>query len=274
MFLLYILPKKLLSYLFGCLVRIKNPKFLQPYVLRWYVNFFKINQDEFEKPLLDYPNLAEFFVRNLKAGVRPIQIGIVSPVDAQLRSAEYLNSPLVKVSIKDSQYDLGELIGKQAAEFNFSAYYWANLYLAPKDYHHIHSPISAKLVRFWHIPGNLWPVNDWALSKISKLFAVNERVVLHLENDEVDLILVLVGAYNVGSISLVFNNFRSNLFSTKVGIDQLMSPALEVSKGQRLATFHMGSSVAMFVFPKKNSQFSIKSSAGQQVKMGETLGLF
>jgi phosphatidylserine decarboxylase len=120
----------------------------------------------------------------------------------------------------------------------------------------------------------LWPVNDWALSKIPKLFAVNERVVLHLENSEVDLILVLVGAYNVGSISLVFNSFRSNLFSTNVGIDQLLNPALEIKRGERLATFHMGSSVAMFVFPKKNSQFNLHTKAGIQVKMGETLGDF
>jgi len=51
------------------------------------------------------------------------------------------------------------------------------LYLAPGDYHRIHSPIDWSVAERRHFPGTLYPVNKTAVTLIPSLFVANERVV-------------------------------------------------------------------------------------------------
>ena len=85
-------------------------------------------------------------------------------------------------------------------------------YLAPGDYHRYHSPLDMIIKKRLHIDGVLKPVkisyleshNVLILSK--KVYEKNERVCLFGEGNNGFVSLVMVGAMNVGSIVLHFDD--------------------------------------------------------------------
>lgn len=76
------------------------------------------------------------------------------------------------------------------------------IYLAPGDYHRIHSPCDLKLTSRTHFPGDLFPVFPYLAQAIPALFSRNERVALEGTWRHGYFAMVPVGAYNVGSIRL------------------------------------------------------------------------
>ena len=89
------------------------------------------------------------------------------------------------------------------------------LYLAPGDYHRIHNPVYSLYHHRRHFTGHLFPVNPNVLRFVPRLFTRNERVVLAgqwREGDERSMTegerffsMVMVGAYNVGSVKLSYD---------------------------------------------------------------------
>ena len=70
--------------------------------------------------------------------------------------------------------------------------------------------MAGNIVRSVHIPGKLWPVNDWSLANVNELFSINERVVTYIESPQGLVAVVMIGATNVGKISVVYDSFISN----------------------------------------------------------------
>jgi phosphatidylserine decarboxylase len=93
----------------------------------------------------------------------------------------------------------------------------------------------------------LWPVNDWALHSIDSLFAVNERVITYIQTDAGLVAVVMVGATNVGRISLSYAPLETNQAPWRVKrlVTLVHEPAIPVVKGQKIGTFKMGSSVVV-----------------------------
>jgi phosphatidylserine decarboxylase len=99
--------------------------------------------------------------------------------------------------------------------------YYCVIYLAPGDYHGYHSPVDWSIKERIHFPGflgcpsklinigYLYPVASWAVNMIKGLFAMNERVVLVGEWEHGFFSFTPVGAYNVGSMTLKFEDVRS-----------------------------------------------------------------
>lgn len=79
------------------------------------------------------------------------------------------------------------------------------IYLAPGDYHRIHSPIEWECRKRRHFPGTLLPVAPLVGKVIPQLLAMNERVVLSGEYEHGFFSMTAVGAYNVGSIAIHFD---------------------------------------------------------------------
>ena len=146
-----------------------------------------------------------------------------------------------------------------------------NLYLSPQDYHHVHSPVGGKIVKSVHIPGKLWPVNDWSLANIDELFSINERVVTYIECDYGLVAVVMIGATNVGKISVVYDSFISNAGNTKRPVGRMYEPPVETQPGERLGTFHMGSSVVVLVEPGKIDVEKVRLQAGKKVQYGAAI---
>lgn len=87
--------------------------------------------------------------------------------------------------------------------------YHCVIYLAPGDYHRFHSPTDWKISKRRHFAGELLSVSPASFSLVNNLLVLNERVVLLGEWTHGFFSMIPVGATNVGSIKLHFDQVRS-----------------------------------------------------------------
>ncbi|HMN69495.1 MAG TPA: archaetidylserine decarboxylase, partial [Bdellovibrionales bacterium] len=239
-------PKRLMSRGFGVLMRIPLPRPLRPLLLTGFANFFHIHIPDAELPLSEYPTFDAFFTRKLKEGLRPVtpaKNGIVHPVDGRLTETGVIKGNQL-VQAKGWTYDLGELLGRddRLAAYDGGSFY--TYYLCPADYHRIHAATSGQLVSALHIPGLLWPVNEWSVTNIRRLFCLNERVVLNFEAPEGKWSMVLVGATNVGHMTVTLDpSIITNRWLWHAPSDRTYDPAISIAIGQEVGMFHLGSTV-------------------------------
>lgn len=225
---------------------------------RWIPRFaavYKIPVEEAEKRLDEYGSLNEFFTRRLKPGRRPIDDSaqaIVSPVDALITACGTIEDGLL-LQIKGQDYTLDELLnGSPRASQYRHGYYWV-LYLSPTDYHRIHSPCEGDIVESEHIPGRVYPVNDFGLKHMKRVLSRNERLVTYIRHSIGEVAVVKVGALNVSSIRYV---------------EPLPK---QLDRGGELAYFEFGSTVVLLtedgtLEPRANLK------VGDKVRMGERIG--
>ena len=82
--LMRLLPKASLSRAVGVATRLPAPARLHQAAAQVFSKAYRVDLDEAERPLGDYPTFGSFFTRRLKDGARPIVPGdevVVSPVD-------------------------------------------------------------------------------------------------------------------------------------------------------------------------------------------------
>ena len=260
------LPKKVMSRWVGHATRSRVPVLAEA-ARDWFVKRYQINMAEAEKPLSEYPTISELFTRRLKAGVRPIGQGTVHPCDGVLTQAGPVESGQI-VQTKGITYSVDELLKDANASQTFAEGFFCTYYLCPTDYHRVHSPVEGVVESVRHVPGQLWPVNPWSVENISQLFAINERVIFNIKTSFGPVALVMVGATNVGEISVSFDDsVRTNRPDRNQITVRDYSPAVAISKGQELGIFHMGSSVVV-VYPKGHL---VAAPQKGPVKMGGSL---
>ena len=270
--LLKFVPKNSLSMLTGCLANVRIPSFLHQLLLHWYCRKYFVNLEEMELPLEAYHTLGAFFVRNLKAGVRPVGEGLVSPVDGKIQEHGVIEHDRL-FQAKGKHYSLVDLVGSRQLAEKFNGGYYVTIYLAPGDYHHIHSPIEGKVTKSIYIPGTLWPVNQWSVRNVDNLFAINERLISVVSSTAGEILVVKVGATNVGSIGVEYDNFRTNsrfLRDNSAAVTREYPKPWIVAKGGRLGTFNLGSTVILIMEPGRFKPGDLK--VGEGVKFGQTLG--
>lgn len=275
--LLTLVPKNIVSALIGGLAHVQLPKLLAQPLLRAFVRGYRIDATTAEHPLSHYRSIGDFFTRNLAPGLRPIGSGVVSPVDGRVRGVGTITAGRLE-QIKGKTYAVGELLGDDrfvplgdpplAPRYVGGTY--LNLYLAPPDYHHIHSPVDGRITSIRAIPGALWPVNDRSIRTIDRLFAVNERIVVTIESPRGLVTVVMVGATNVGRISLTFDTIRSNRFPPRRQRAYYAAPPV-IAAGARLGTFHLGSSVVVLFEPGALDIAGITVASGEKVVYGQSI---
>jgi phosphatidylserine decarboxylase len=241
------LPFSYISWLLGALARMPLPQPLARWTIQIFASVYQIDHRQATEPLDSYRCIGDFFIRDLKSELRPIGGPIVSPVDARVRNAEPAPSGGVLPQIKDKTYSLQALFGGDAIANQFSEGHFWNFYLSPSDAHHIYAPVAGSIVKTIHIPGRLWPVNDWALNSVDALFAVNERIITIIESEFGTFAVIMVGATNVGRISLSYDSLVTNRYpwSRKSISTRTHSEAHSVACGEKIGTFNMGSSVIL-----------------------------
>jgi phosphatidylserine decarboxylase len=265
--LLRFLPKNHLSYFVGRLVHTPLSK---PF-LRWFARTYQINVHEAERDIDTYPSIGHFFTRNLKEGVRPIEGEIVSPVDGVLRNFGVITGGLLE-QVKGRDYSVESFLGSADLAKHFEGGVYFNLYLSPQDYHHVHSPVSGMVIRSTHVPGRLWPVNDWSMSNIENLFSVNERILTVIDSAAAGRVaVVMVGATNVGKMSVTYDAFISNNLSTREIEHREYDPGRPIKAGERLGTFHMGSTVVMLFEKGKIDFANVPLIQPQKVRFGQAI---
>lgn len=269
--LLRFVPKNHLSWLVGSLVSIRLPGAMSSFLIRRFAARYGASLDEAEHPPEHYRSLGEFFTRNLRPGLRPIEGDFVSPVDGRLREWGTVTEGRIP-QVKGKTYALREFLGNDDIAPTFEGGHFFNFYLSPRDYHHIHAPVRGVVARSIHVPGHLWPVNDWSLHAIDDLFSVNERVVTYLKSRFGVIALVMIGATNVGKMSVTYDDFVTNVPPRAKSPRRRDYPRpLTLSAGDRLGTFHMGSSVVVLVRRGIFADDQIAVAAPCEVKMGQRL---
>ncbi len=268
-FLRYV-PKNHLSRTVGRLVHARWPRPIARRLVDWFANTYEIDVDAAEKPVHDYLSIGHFFIRDLREGLRPVEGDFVSPVDGVLRNFGTVTGGRLE-QIKGKSYTVERFLGDEEHARRYENGAFFNLYLSPQDYHHVHSPVGGDIVRSVHIPGKLWPVNDWSLANIDELFSINERVVTYIDSAYGRVAVVMIGATNVGKISVVYDSFLSNTSRTEKRVTRNYDSPIPIRAGDRLGTFHMGSSVVVLIEPDRIDLDRVRLEAGRKTQYGAAI---
>lgn len=293
------LPQGALSRGAGWLADRPLPRFLRRPVLGGFARLVGIDVGEAEHPVEAYPSLNHFFVRRLRPGVRswsPDPAVLGSPVDGVAGQGGRITRDRV-IQAKGRTYSAAALLGDDAAAAPYFDGDFLTIYLSPRHYHRIHAPCAGRIVEARHIPGGLLPVNPPAVAHIPELFARNERLVVHMEGPLGRVALVAVGATNVGAISARFDpawGGSSGAAPPDVGSAEAAVRAahpprpvsnrrhpvpplrryergIEVSAGEEILAFHLGSTVILLTEPGAVA-WSRDAAPGSPVTLGGILG--
>ncbi|HEY8518992.1 MAG TPA: archaetidylserine decarboxylase [Gammaproteobacteria bacterium] len=266
----HLLPKRLLCRVVHGAARARAPWLKDP-LIRWFARHYHVDLSEAETATLtDYPTFNAFFTRALKPGARPLEGDertIVSPADGLLTEFGRARAGQL-LQAKNMRYSLAELLGedeKEAARFVDGAY--LTIYLAPHNYHRVHTPVAGTLIRTRYIPGRRLSVNAVTAGAVHGLFARNERVVCTLATAAGRLAVVLVGALNVSSIS------TTALGDIESGAPRVWQhePGIPLARGAELGRFNLGSTVVL-VFERGAAEWRDGLENGTEVRLGRALG--
>lgn len=271
-FLFQVLPLHVVSRITYFITRLRGPQ-VTP-MINWFVKKYGVDMDEAEESEIDYyQTFNEFFTRPLKHGIRPIAPGdntLVSPCDGTISQAGTIHSGAI-MQAKGRGYSALELLGgDKAMATEFASGKFATIYLAPHNYHRLHMPMNANMLRMLHVPGRLFSVADWTVQEIPRIFARNERLVCYFQTELGPMVMVLVGAINVSAIETVWSGLLSSPKGKKVSEFDYSHTRKEVIKGQEMGRFNMGSTCILLTSSEVDWLPHIK--AGARVKMGQLIG--
>jgi len=248
--LLTALPKVPLSRLTGLLASVPLPRPLRRGFFTWFARRYGAELDDLAADLRSFPSLQAFFRRALREDARPIADGpLVWPCDGRIVTAGAIESARIP-QVKGNDYAVADLLGDAKLAAQLDGGQQATIYLAPGDYHRVHSPFDGELVSITPIRGTLFPVNPPAVRCIDQLFVRNSRHVFRCQlADGTAAAVVMVGAYNVG--------------------DTVVSAPLgAIKRGQELGQFGFGSTAIVALGPGA-PPLSLRAPEAK-VRMGET----
>lgn len=273
--LLTILPKNILSKLFGYFSMFKLPRFMMIPILKAFAKAYKINLNEAALEIEEYASLNQFFTRALRAGSRIIDSApnaVVSPVDAKITAFGDIKANSL-IQAKGIDYNLKELLGSEKYLDRFNEGKFMTFYLSPQDYHRIHSPFEGRIMGYYYEPGKLFPVNDLAVLNIQSLFPKNERLITFLETEYGMVAVIKVGANNVGKIRVTYDQkIVTNTWLRFAKEVEYKDVSIMINKGGELGRFEMGSTVVL-VFEKNSIELS-KFQLGEKIQYGSVIGFF
>lgn len=259
------LPKKWMSHQLGAAAHLRVPARLNKKLIRLFAKHYNIELEEIEKPLEEYSSLGEFFSRRLKPDARPIQGEVVHPCDSVLIESGLINGDVL-IQAKGKSFELGDFLPGSPWVSDFQDGSFFTYYLAPHNYHRVHSPVTGDVEWSTVVPGQLWPVNSWSVKNVDGLYAINERVATGIQTARGKVIVVMVGATNVGSISMAYDpNIKTNTPGKKEVVHRAYPEPRRLQAGDELGTFHLGSTAVVLFEPG----FGFKHRERQDVLMGQ-----
>jgi phosphatidylserine decarboxylase len=192
-----------------------------------------------------YRSFDAFFTRSLREGVRPVaDTTVVSPCDGVISALGPIDEG-ARLFVKGQPYEVADLVGAIEPSRQYVGGQFAVIYLSPKDYHRVHSPIDGHLLSIRATPGGYYPVNALGQRLVPQLLVQNRRVAFFMRtNDGLPITLVMVGALIVGKITA---NALGDL-DVAPGVHELGSGIL-MRKGDELGAFHLGSTVVLLAAP-------------------------
>jgi phosphatidylserine decarboxylase len=190
----------------------------------------------------------DFFTRDLVDGARPIDPDpriVVSPADGRVESMGRVDGRRFRV--KGTDYSVEELIGDAKDVARYEGGGGCVVYLSPRDYHRVHSPVSGHITLVRSLPGDYFPVNSIGMRHVKNLFARNRRVAIVIDTPELGRVtVVMVVAMIVGRITLGCVDGHD----VPLGDHRFEDAPRPIARGEELGMFHLGSTAVVFLEPK------------------------
>lgn len=253
----------------GKLVGLRAPQPVLQAAIRTFSKLYGVELDEIDGDLSQFKTFQAFFTRKLKAGARTVaQEANVMPAPADGVFSAF--GPLGRgtlIQAKGVEYTLDALLGGSEDADPYRGGSYAVIYLAPNNYHRVHTPWQGSIVQWRYLPGALYPVNKMGLANVHGLFARNERIVGHAQTEFGPAAMVMVGATCVGHMRVAFADLACNEGLPGSGL-QRCNPVLAQQRGDEFGVFEMGSTVVL-VFARDDLQPTMP--IGTPVRMGQPL---
>ena len=261
------LSRPAVSRLMGHAVRLRPPRPAMGAVIKGFSRAWGVALDEAEHPVSHYGSFQEFFTRRLRPGLRPIDddpAHLPSPSDGRLTAFGSLERDVL-VQVKGVEYSLDALLGDSADADPYRCGSYAVVYLAPNDYHRVHTPWNGRMTHWRYLPGALFPVNRLGLNNVAGLLARNERFVGHFDSEFGRAALIMVGATFVGHMRMSFTDLAANEGQPPSG-RMTVSDGRQVARGDEFGVFEMGSTVVLVL---ERADFEAVGELGRPIRMGE-----
>src|ERR1700676_3537705 len=173
------IPRRLVTQFMGWFSQIENPVVRDLSIGTWKLFAGSLNLHEARKTR--FTSLRDCFIRELKAGARPIDATpevLVSPCDAIVGSSGRIHGTEI-IQAKGFSYTLEDLLIEPRLILTYRDGTYVTLRLTSSMYHRFHSPYDCDVDEVTYISGDTWNVNPIALSRIERLYCKNERAVVH-----------------------------------------------------------------------------------------------
>lgn len=251
------------------------PPRIRGFAYRAFARAVGANLDEVELDLAGYTSLGDFFARRLRPGARPVdpaREAIISPCDGVI-AARGVAAAGELLQAKGRMYRLAELVADAELAARLTGGSYATIYLSPRDYHRVHAPVAGRVIGYDYVPGALWSVNPRVAARRDGLLARNERVVIRMHAGALGHVaLVMVGAGGVGNIRLAAalgGELDSAQWRAAHEPRRVELSGVEVSRGDELGAFRLGSTVVVVFEPKVAE---LAGEIGDAVRFGARLG--
>src|SRR5437588_1131887 len=143
-------PKGTLSRGIGWVAQRRVPRPLRRAVYGGFARYVGADLSALDRPIENFERFDEFFTRPLRPGARPIADGegsIVSPVDGVVSEAGLADGGRI-IQCKGRDYTIAGLLADSVEARAFEGGSFATIYLAPRDYHRIHSPVDGRVTGY------------------------------------------------------------------------------------------------------------------------------
>lgn len=231
-----------------------------------FVKDYEIDMSPYEKPLHEFENFNDFFIRRFKTQAVnfPQDLKILgSPCEARL-SVFSITSNDVQMTLKDTKINFSKLWPHQILPQNPMDFIGGHVWvfrLCPVDYHRFHFCDAGLPGQPHRVSGKLGSVNPTALNIFPSTFVENERQATFFESQNFGkMVFVEVGALCVGKIKQTFKSQSS------------------VVRGQEKGFFEFGASTVLMVTHSKSVEpdpdLIEKTNSGfeSRIGLGEAIG--
>jgi phosphatidylserine decarboxylase len=266
----HLLPKDAISKLMYAIARSERAWVSRP-LIRWFARTYRVDLTEAEEAELGrYLTFNAFFTRALRTGARPVAgdtYTVIAPADGTLTEFGALDKDTL-LQAKGRSYCLEELLAERGSAVDaLHGGSYCTIYLAPHNYHRVHAPLDATLTRTRYVPGRRFSVSRATASTIDRIFCRNERAICWFESSAGTMVVVLVGALNVSSVS----TFNRGEIPSGPPQHWLEDASARVARGEEIGRFNLGSTVIV-VFGPNAVRWDPGLRDGATVLMGQRLG--
>ncbi len=216
--------------------------------IRAYAKAFGVNLDEAARAIDEYHSLGDFFTRELLPGARNVAKDdrlLTSPADGHIHNFGTIRAGCIP-QVKGQDYSVRNLLADDQLAKRFVDGSYATIYLSPRDYHRVHSPVTGEITGARHIPGALYSVSPVVVTNLANVFTTNERIPITIETPQGLVAVVMVAATIVGRITLNFCDLQTNRHGAQEEL-VTFNPGLPIRKGEELGAFQLGSTVVLLL---------------------------